>query len=181
MSNSTSSILTKSEISTLKAILAKVGGDTDTATKPAKKKARKTADRKPVVGGAVDGKRCLTAKNRLLFIADHDWATAGTSTRQLVEAVLLGEQPLTGDWAIGPRYAEKVTGEKAPVVAKATKKAKASKKAEPVVAAKPVVYRRANGTVAPKSEYTIRAALEGKGFTRAQVDKKTAKAIKLLG
>jgi hypothetical protein len=64
---------------------------------------------------------------------------------------------------------------------KAGKKGSTTKVAAKVTKATPAkVYRRANGTIAPKEEYAVRAKLEAKGLTRKQVDKRTAKAMREL-
>lgn len=150
---------------------AKVKTTTATATVTKTKKARKTTDRKPVKNGTVEGKRCLTRKNRTMFVADHEWArnlpSSEQGTANLAKLVLAGA-PLVGAWAIGPRTAERLGGTTTVVVA-------ATKATEPAK-----VYRRANGTIAPKGEWTIRASLEAQGLSRKAVDKKTAKALKVL-
>lgn len=138
-------------------------------------KPRKTAERKPA-SGTIEGKTCLVSGNRKQFIADHEWAQNGMSVRQLAEAVLTGGQSLVGNWAIGPKRTQLVTG----VAPKASKgKAKAVvAKVSASDAAKPC--RRANGTIAPKSEWIVRRALEAQGLDRVKVDKRTAKAMKVL-
>jgi uncharacterized membrane protein len=136
---------------------------------------RKTAERKPA-STTIQGKTCLVSANRQKFIADHDWAQAGMSVRQLAEAVLLGGQPLVGNWAIGPKRTVLVTGE-APKVAKAKTQAVAAK-VSASDSAKPC--RRANGTIAPKVEWDVRRTLEAQGLSPAKVDKRTAKAMALL-
>lgn len=165
----------------VKAILQHLQGDSTPATvkvaKPAKaskKKARKTADRKPVVGGTVEGKRCLTRKNRTMFVADHEWARALPSTEQgtanLAKLVLAGA-PLTGNWAIGPRTVERLGGGKQTVVVAANTASAPAKVGPP---------RRANGTIAPKGEHVVRLALEAQGHSSVEVDKRTKKAMKAL-
>lgn len=68
---------------------------------------RKTTNRKAVVGGAVEGHRCLTRKNREMFVVDHDWAGAHDSVSDLVGEVVLGKAPLVGTWAIGTGHVAK--------------------------------------------------------------------------
>ena len=104
---------------------------------------RKTTNRKAVVGGAVEGHRCLTRKNREMFIADHDWATTSTEpVSSLVTRVLEGER-LVGTWAIGTGHVAKalkvdestvapVTPESQGGKVKASKKGKKAKKAKAV-------------------------------------------------
>ena len=151
---------------------AKKGKTTAKATVTRKKGgARKTANRKPA-GTTVAGKTCLVQGNRKQFIADHDWAQPGTSTRELAEAVVHGGQPLTGNWAIGPRTVERLGGGTNGTVIVAQAAASAPARTE--------TFRRANGTIAPKSEWAIRAALEAQGLSRKVVDKRTAKAVKVL-
>ena len=154
------------------------------ATK-APKTARKTKVRK-AASTTIEGKTCLVQANRKQFIADHDWAQPGTSTNGLVQLVADGAE-LTGNWAIGPRYATKYGIDQEADAKPANKPAKKGKKAKKAKAAKveakpkATVYRRANGTIAPKGEWAIRAILEGGGLSRAEVDTKTAEALAVLG
>lgn len=148
------------------------------------KNARKTKNRKPA-GTTLEGKTCLVSGNRKQFIADHDWAQPGMSVLALSVAVLRDGQKLVKPWAIGPRNTERVAKGATPLVAEAkpAKKAKAKKTATvaKVTKAEPAkVFRRANGTIAPKTEYAVREVLEAQGLTRKQVDKRTAKAMKAL-
>ena len=149
--------------------------------KPAKakaKKARKTTNRK-AAGTTIEGKTCLTSKNRARFIADHDWATNGSSVRDLCLAVAAGAE-LVGNWAIGPRNAERfgVATKKAKKSAK--KKATKAEVVEVVEPVKAKTFRRANGTTAPKGEWAIREVLEAQGLSRTEVDEKTAAVLAVL-
>lgn len=148
-----------------------------------KGKARRTPNRKPVVGGTVEGKRCLTSKNRVQFIADHDWATnPHASTRDLARAVVVDGQPLVGAWEIGPRYRE-ILGGGAPTVAvvEPARKARTERAPEPKYGTKAWIRwarptdegapRRADGSVTPKSEWKARMALADSGkFSAKEID-----------
>lgn len=170
------------EVVTAKPAKASKGKSTKPVTKPAARKsggARKTTERKPA-STTIEGKTCLVAGNRKQFIADHEWAANGQSVRQLCEAVLLNGQPLTGNWAIGPNRTRLITGEAPVAASKPAKKATANvAKVSASDDAKPC--RRANGTIAPKGEWEIRRVLEAQGLDRVKVDKRTAKAMKVLG
>lgn len=160
------------------AVTEALSGNVEAPAKPAKAKttkakgARKTKARKPA-STTIEGKTCLVSANRKQFIADHEWAQDGSSVRQLATAVLVDGQPLVGNWAIGPNRTRLILGD-APA-AKPAKKGKKAKKTQAVVAdvkatdaAKPC--RRANGTIAPKTEWDTRRKLADKGLTPAQVD-----------
>ena len=131
----------------------------------------------------IEGKRCLTSGNREQFIAAHDWAERGMSTRQLAEAVLLDGQPLTGNWAIGPKRTAMVLGDTpvvpaTVVVAENTRKAPAKRKAmtakQREVAESP---RRANGTIPPRKEWALREMLAETGkYDRHEIDAKVEEA-----
>lgn len=82
---------------------------TKTATSR-KRGARKTEDRKAPATATFEGIRCLTKGNRLMFIADHEWAASGTPAHVLVTEVVLNHKPLMGAWAIGPRNVAKALG-----------------------------------------------------------------------
>lgn len=153
----------------VRALLAAFGEPTVEKAKGKKKgskKARKTATR-VATGTTIEGKTCLVAGNRKQFIADHDWARPGTSTNDLVRAVAAGAE-LVGNWAIGPKYAAKhgVAATPTPAATPAAPKA--------------TVFRRANGQVAPKSEWAIREVLEAQGLSRTAVDEKTAAVLAVL-
>lgn len=161
-----------------------VKGEVVEPTKKGKKAKKVKAE---VVGTTIEGKRCLTQANRVAFIADHEWAATGTSTRRLAEMVLNEGFECVGNWAIGPRRTEQITGTKPEVVTVTVAKAKADEAAKPKrtkaqrKAAKAIgsAPRRANGTISPKCEWEIREtlALSG-GLTPAQIDKKVRKAYK---
>lgn len=168
-SNTTTITVTKAQKKAIQAILAGVGTTqpaTEKAARKGSKKARKTANRK-AAGTTIAGKTCLVSKNRKQFIADHG-AKPGSSVRELCLAVASGEITLVGNWAIGPRNAERFG-----VTTPAAETAPAPKTAVKV-------FRRANGTTAPKSEWAIRAALEAQGLDRKEVDEKTAAAVAVL-
>lgn len=156
----------------------------DTPAKPAPK-AKVTA---------IEGKRCLTAKNREAFIADHAWATKGMSTKALSEAVVVGGQPLTGTWAIGPKrtqmileaglYADlantptfEIDKDDAPVVAAKVEGTKPAKERTPAQKAADEAPLDANGKRTKKCEWAIREALADSGkYDRNEIDERVAKA-----
>lgn len=134
--------------------------------------------------------RCLVQANRLDFIADHEWAQPGTSTRSLAEQVLLERKPLVGNWMIGPKRAAMILGvdeadlieqaetPKAVVLAEAkadkpAKRTKAQRKAAKKIAKAP---RRADGTITPKREWALREQLSITGYDAETIDKKVAEA-----
>lgn len=140
--------------------------------------AKPAAKARPV---AIEGKRCLTSKNRLDFIADHDWAQPGTSTSALATAVLVDGQPLTGNWAIGPKRSEIILGKTdtptAPVVAAKVEGKAPAKPLTPAQQAHRDAPRRADGTCPPKREWALRESLAESGkFDRHEIDAKVAEA-----
>jgi len=157
---------TTTEVEAPKAAKAKKGG----------RKARKTAERKPA-GTTIEGKTCLVMGNRKQFIADHEWAQNGTSTKDLANAVVNGA-PLTGNWALGAGYAGKfgakgaiVAGAKGNVVLGTGKAPKTSTKVVAEAAPEaPAKVRRANGTIAPKAEWDLRTRLAAAGLDPKEVD-----------
>lgn len=169
-SNNTTITVPAEQETAVRALLAAFGEPTVEKAKGSKKgskKARKTATR-VATGSTIEGKTCLVAGNRKQFIADHDWAQPGTSTNALVQAVAAGAE-LVGNWAIGPKYAAKHGVTAATPTPAATP-----------AAPKATVFRRANGQVAPKSEWAIREVLEAQGLSRTEVDEKTAAVLAVL-
>ena len=161
------------------AILAANGVEaTPVKAKAKKAKARKTVNRK-AAGTTIEGKTCLTSKNRARFIADHDWATNGSSVRELCLAVAAGAE-LVGAWAIGPRNAERFGVSKKAKGKKGAAKAEVVVEAEVAAPVKAKTFRRANGTTAPKGEWAIREVLEAQGLGRTEVDEKTAAVLAVL-
>lgn len=144
------------------------------------RKARKTENRKPVANGTVEGHKCLVQKNRVQFIADHDWAQAHTSTSDLARAVLAGA-PLTGVWALGPKTVARLTGVDEseaqavtvesqggaqPKVKKAKKVKKGKKVKATVVEPEPTITKKADG-----SHWIgdVRVTSTGKVMSEAQI------------
>lgn len=195
MSNTTNTLagrisaLEASQARSLALLEQLVGG----GASPAKgRKAKATTTRKPATrkgkGKAAkakaEGPLFLTAGRRKAFIAAHEWAEDHTSTRRLAELVVVEGMPLVEGWAVGEGY-RALFGEAKP--AKASKKAapkakakgkKAQRTAAVVTPAAPAKVpaadgpRRANGTIAPKSEWALREALAETGkFDRHEIDR----------
>lgn len=93
---------------------------------------------------------------------------AGLTVAQAIEQGLMNDD---GSLPGGKKAAKASAKATAPQV---TAKVKATD------TAKVVPSRRANGTIAPKGEWAIREALKAQGKTPKQVDKATAKAMKVL-
>lgn len=159
-----------------------------------RKATRKPATRstKAAAPKAAAPTRFLTTRSREEFIAAHEWAQAGMSTKALAEAVLLEGEVLVKGWAIGPRRTEMVlTGEalvdadvkpakkarKAKKPVKPATKAPAKKVAAKVEADTPAKAhassgpRDALGHITPKAEWAMREALAETGkFDRHEID-----------
>ena len=92
---------------------------------------------------------------------------AGVTVKEAIEQGLMNE-----DGSLpGGKPAKQAKGKTAPQV---------TAKVARTDVAKVVPSRRANGTIAPKGEWAIREALKAQGKTPKQVDKATAKAMRVL-
>lgn len=162
--------------------------------------AHRTPSRVAVKDGTVAGHRCLVRKNREQFIADHDWAERGMSYLTLLGAVVVHGQPLTGNWAIGPKNVERLGGGDRALVAgkkgnKAAKGGLTLVKGGKAVAAKVTRTEQAatvrapsrgpsnaKGHNTPKREWALREQLAETGkYDRHEIDAKVAAAMAIIG
>jgi hypothetical protein len=158
------------------------GGAPVTEAPKAERETRKARKTRKAAAPKVEatGTRLLTQDSRKAFIAAHDWAVEHTSTRALVEAVVVGGQPLSDGWDIGPKYRAMFAD--APKSSKGKKgKARVAAQVEPEAPAKvrkPVGEnhasqgpRDAKGRITPKETWETREALAMTGKVgREEID-----------
>lgn len=150
-----------------------------------KGKAAKGKKAKAIEAPATKASKALTRSTLAEFRKAHKWATK-LSVYQASQAVLTGEQELAAGWRLATTRLAKAAGVTvADYVAQRDDDDDIVVVVAEVVADEPAKKvderpRRANGTIAPKGEWVVRRHLEAQGLSRAQVDKKTAKAMKVL-
>jgi len=183
------------------ALLSALEGNVPNTAKKGSKAGSKASTKAKGTKAAPKGEvRYLTRKNQAAFKRTHKWAQ-GLSVNAIAEAVVAGEQELTGPWAIGEGRKTKVlTGEfgtpsvgtKSAAKAKKSSAKKGSKakgrkgtrQVAKVDANAPAKVRPADGPrdamgrITPRSEWALRESLAETGkFDRHEIDAAVAAQV----